>query len=395
MSAVRLSNTWIFGASCALVLSLCSVANLHAGDYLKKFKAKSEVDAQRVVADVKGLLAQALKVRDTNPQAAKALLNDGLSRLDNSNSVSETDRTALQKQIQARLNEINVLMRQHEAAAVLEAKKAEDKAIRDTKLKAQAGQGTPGQGSTYNQAKDFIGNNKKTLGFYADNKLKREAGSNQIAMELNETAAKMTPDRITQRFIDSAKRKENSLTADEIKLIKALNSTMSVNFNKNPLKEAVEYIQEKTGLNIFFDELSLKEKGIEYDTDPVTFKAKKVTVRTILKKIFADRGLTFIIKEAAIQVMDPAKASEIMVTRAYPVQDLIQPVVRSPNPYVANVQTNQAIQGLVLNIMNAVEPASWQANGGKGTITYNQASQSLVIRQSAEFHYQMNGFLRN
>jgi len=175
---------------------------------------------------------------------------------------------------------------------------------------------------------------------------------------------------------------------------------MSVNFNKHPLKEAIEYIQEKAGINIYVDELWLKEKGIEYDSDPVTFKANKVTVRTILKKIFADRGLTFIIKEAAVQAMDPDRAAKMHVTRVYPVQDLIMPVVQNqgPNPYanaaINRAQMYQAVQGLILNIMNSVDPASWQVNGGQGTISFSEVTRSLVIRNSAEFHYQMNGFLR-
>jgi hypothetical protein len=396
MSAVRLSNTWMIGASCALVVSLCGLANLHADDYLNKFKAKAQVDAQRVVADVKGLLDQAIKVRNTNPQAAKVLLTDGLSRLDNAYGVNETERTALRNQLQTRLNEITVLVRQQEATAAVEAKKAEDQAIKETRLKAQMGQGKQGQSGAFNQSKDFIAGNNKTLNSYQDIKLKREAGSNQMVMDLHKTSTLMTEERITQRFIDSAVRVGPKLTEDEKKLIKALNSTMSVNFNKHPLKEAIEYIQEKTGgIPIFFDELALKESGIEYDTDPVTFKASKVTVRTILKKICADRGLTFIIKEAAVQVMAPAKAADMMVIRSYPVQDLIQPVVRNQNPYITSMQMNQAIQGLILNIQNAVDPASWQVNGGKGTISFNQASLSLVIRQSAEFHYQMNGLLKN
>jgi hypothetical protein len=377
-----------------VAVGLCSLANLRADDYLNKFKAKAEVDAQKTLSDVKGLLDQAFKVRNTNPQAARVLLTDGLSRLDNANSVSDADRAAMRKQIQTRLNEINVLVREQTAQAALETKRAEEKAIKDLKFKAQSGQG--GQ-STYDQAKGFIGNNNKTLGTLNDIKLRTESASNQVAMEIYKSNAIMTEQRFRPGFETLADKRPTGpkLTAEEKKLIKALNSTLSVNFNKIPMKEAIEYIQEKTdGLNIFLDDLALKEKGIEYDSDPVTFKANKVTVRTILKKIFADRGLTFIIKEATVQVMDPQKASEMLVVRTYPVQDLIQPVVSSPNPYMNRAQMIQAVQGLVLNIMNAVEPASWQVNGGKGTISFNEVTKSLVIRQTAEFHYQMSGLLR-
>jgi len=394
MPAVRRSNTFTLSVCCALAVSLCAFANLRADDYLNKFKAKSEVTAQKTLSDVKGLLEQAYKIRETNPQAAKVLLTNGIALLDNAPSVGEVDRASLRKQLQTRLNDLNTLVREQEVQAALEAKRVSDKAALDTKVKAQSGQGT------YNQAKDFYNTGNKLLKTQAENKSKFEQGSNQIAMELSKASIPLTEERITQRFIDSAKRVGNPMTNEEKKLIKALNSVMSVNFNKHPLKEAIEYIQEKAGINIYVDELWLKEKGIEYDSDPVTFKANKVTVRTILKKIFADRGLTFIIKEAAVQAMDPDRAAKMHVTRVYPVQDLIMPVVQNqgPNPYanaaINRAQMYQAVQGLILNIMNSVDPASWQVNGGQGTISFSEVTRSLVIRNSAEFHYQMNGFLR-
>jgi hypothetical protein len=44
-------------------------------------------------------------------------------------------------------------------------------------------------------------------------------------------------------------------------------------------------------------------------------------------------------------------------------------------------------------IVNTVEPASWQVNGGWGTISFHEPSMSLLIRQTAEFHYQMGNGL--
>ena len=40
-------------------------------------------------------------------------------------------------------------------------------------------------------------------------------------------------------------------------------------------------------------------------------------------------------------------------------------------------------------VRSSVDPQSWRENGGAGTITYNAAAMSLVIRQSAEVHAQL------
>jgi hypothetical protein len=47
-----------------------------------------------------------------------------------------------------------------------------------------------------------------------------------------------------------------------------------------------------------------------------------------------------------------------------------------------NAQTNQNAQQLIDLIQNTIAPASWETNGGLGTIMYFAPSQVLVIRQT-------------
>ncbi len=68
MSAVRLPKSLVFGAVCALAVLLCGGATLCADDYLKKFKAKTDLGSQKLQSDVKGLIAGALQLQKTNPQ---------------------------------------------------------------------------------------------------------------------------------------------------------------------------------------------------------------------------------------------------------------------------------------------------------------------------------------
>ena len=51
----------------------------------------------------------------------------------------------------------------------------------------------------------------------------------------------------------------------------------------------------------------------------------------------------------------------------------------------------QGVQQMMDLIVNTVEPASWQVNGGWGTISFHEPSMSLIIRAPAEFHYQFGG----
>ena len=187
----------------------------------------------------------------------------------------------------------------------------------------------------------------------------------------------------------------NKLTAKETTLLKALNSTLSVDFKESQFKDVLGYLMEKTGLAIIVDEGSLNDANVEY-SDPVNFKINKVTVRTILKKVLADRGLSYIIKEGTIQVVTPQKARDSMVVRSYPIDDLVGIGNQRYGPFVNRAIMLNNVQSLILNLQSAIDPALWNVNGGPGAITFNESSRALIIRAPAEMHYMLGngGFCR-
>ena len=101
-------------------------------------------------------------------------------------------------------------------------------------------------------------------------------------------------------------------------------------------------------------------------------------MRTVLHKVLADLGLTYIIRNEAIQVVSPAMAKQMMVTKTYYIRDLLP----GGWGFFSAVQAAQLID----MIQSTVEPQSWKANGGDGTIVYDPITRALVVRQNAEFH---------
>ncbi len=181
------------------------------------------------------------------------------------------------------------------------------------------------------------------------------------------------------------------LSAKEIELLKGLNSTLAVDFKSAAFKDVLGYLQEKTGLAIIVDEGSLKDAMIDY-SDPVTFKVSKVTVRTILKKILADRGLGYILKEGTVLVVTSQRARETMVVRSYPIDDLIGGLNNNLyGPYVNRAAMLSNVQGLIQTIQHGIDPSLWNVNGGPGSITFNEAARALIIRAPAEMHYMFGG----
>ena len=168
------------------------------------------------------------------------------------------------------------------------------------------------------------------------------------------------------------------LTAKEQAIVRGLNSIISVQFKDSRLEDVIEFLQTYIGQPIVLDPLAMDEVGVKYDT-PVTLKLKSITLRTVLKKILRDLGLTYVVKDEMIQVTTPEKAKNMMVVRVYSVADLVR------NRFEAAM--------LIDLIQSTMEPESWKANGGTGTIVYNPLTRSIVIKQNAEFHTSMGSLL--
>jgi hypothetical protein len=378
-----------------LLAALAAASAVRADDYFEQKKRELAIQAQKTVADVISALEASRTLEKKDAGQAKTLLLQSLLDVNDSASLDEKQRADLQKRLRARLAEVEATLREQNVTGNFKSKQAADKAAREEKERMDLAKLQGQQKSPYDLAKDRIDGTKKVVDAYGDIKKATEKGVTDIGLETAKTASKMTEERITEYFIKKSEmRKNNKLTKEEVALLKALNSTISVDFDKNALKEVMEYMSEKTGLNIFIDQASMKEAGVEYDS-PITFKAKKVTVRTVLKKVFADLGMTYVIREAAIQVITPDRAKDYLVTRAYPVQDLVAPFDMRWGPYANRVQMMQKANQLMQMIVSMVEPASWQGVGerGYGTISYNEATMSIIVRHTAEMHYMLGGGL--
>ena len=170
-------------------------------------------------------------------------------------------------------------------------------------------------------------------------------------------------------------------TEKETKILKTLNSTISIDYNGDAkFKTVLEDLQDRTGLTLIMDQASVQDLNLDYD-DTVKLRLPKITVRTALKKILGDKGLTYIIKEGALQVMTPKRASEYTVVRSYPIEGLVaaSQVATRFGPFVTRAPKCLAnVQGLINMIQGSVEPTYWQPNG-PGSISFFEPTMSISI----------------
>lgn len=350
-------------------------------DELEQFRKQNEIQAQKLEADVRTAIAQSREFEKKDPERAREVLRRAAGKLEDDVILPERQRLQLLQQVRDRLRAVIQTARVKEAEDEVAAQKEANK-FRDFP-RPGAERPSPGQGPS-SVAKDYLRSAKEREEALNRLRYTREKGVLGTLGDIDDSAADMTERRITPRFLRATELRQQKLTAKEKSLLKALNSVMSVDFDRTPFKEVIDYIQEKTGQTIILDDPSLREAMVESE-DPVTFKVKKLQVRTILRKILNDRGLTYVIKEGMFQVVTPQKARDMMVVRSYPVADLIYPVSNF-GPFFNDIMALQNMQSLINVIQSQVDPAIWQQGAN---ISFVPAARALVIRAPAEIHYQL------
>jgi hypothetical protein len=382
-----------FRVSLALVgltiaLALAGRVAAQAPDPLDQARRQNEIAVQKTEAQVNKALAEARKLEVTNPSRALKVLDGARSLLEDAAGMPAERRTELLRQLNTRTQGIQAsLRRQHQASEETAAKEAERQRQRE--------RDRPGESPKPSDlAKDRINRGKDQLGTAYDLRLKKAEGNLAAYRDVDRSAVPITGDMTFPKgWKELSERRlaklQPQLTKAEKNLIQALNSTLSVDFDKSVFRDVIDYLQKKSGTTIVIDPAAMRDVGVEYD-DPVTFQAPKVSFRTILKKILADKGLAYILRDGIIEVVTPQKARETMVTRAYPIDGFLLPGIAA-NPF--SPVSRYQVQQIIDLITTSIEPSIWAVNGGNATISFNIATQSMVIRAPAEMHYSLGGAL--
>lgn len=183
-----------------------------------------------------------------------------------------------------------------------------------------------------------------------------------------------------------AKIAGHRLSAKETAILKALDMPLKVDFVKTRFRDVLAYLVEKSGQPITVPEVTFEEAEVDYDS-VVTLKiVKPVAMRSILRKVLRDHGLTYVMKDETIQVVTPERARQMMVVRVHAVMDLCGPPPSDDSP---RHQTNRNALHLMRIIQNMIEPELWDINDGAASITYHYSTVTLTVRAPAELHLRL------
>ena len=90
------------------------------------------------------------------------------------------------------------------------------------------------------------------------------------------------------------------------------------------LDEFGEFLEERTGVQVLFDETALAEDGIALDEEINVRGVRDMSVRNVLSYALRDFALTYYETPEMLYVTTEIKAEEVLVTRMYPVVDLVR-----------------------------------------------------------------------
>ena len=205
-----------------------------------------------------------------------------------------------------------------------------------------------------------------------------------------------TIETLTEKFPEnwaelSKKRTTVKMTDMERQIMKSLQSTIKVEYEGEKFQDVLDHLRKVTGLPISADRRALEEAGISYET-PINLKLTSSS-RSVLKKMLGGLGLAYVIKDETVIITTAERASQMTVVKAYYIGDLAGVVGVPMDPVTSQLVMLERVNNIIAQITNKVDRGSWQANNpdSPGSITFDPLTMSLIVKQSAEFHFMMGG----
>src|SRR5262249_38661697 len=157
---------------------------------------------------------------------------------------------------------------------------------------------------------------------------------------------------------------------------------VTLNFTNTPLKQVIDDLRNWRGISVYLDQEALDAEGISIDR-PVTIKLQDVALKTALTLLLKQAHLTYVVKDDVLQITTEAEARGKLMTRTYPVADLIDADASAllgvdVPPWIKLNKEETLVSFITYNVL----PRSWADVGGKASIEFHSPTQSLVVNQT-------------
>jgi len=377
---------WLPLAVTVAALTLFAVGTVAAqpGDLLEETKARLAVEAQRVEQAVARAKSEAGRIALSRPSEAAEKIRGALTLLENDKALKPDRREQLKRGLYS-------LLAQYE-----DSPRRSDPAIRPgtgDRGRAEEERRREEERRKIEEAKGTVASRGGAVKDLRDLDRQRDEALRKHALVMARTNMPVTDDvTFPPDWQEKIKKRSTRIriTEKEKAILQALDATGTADFENQPLQDVLDFFQKKWGVTIVVDGPAVAEAGITNTTETtVTCKIPRASNRTILRKILANLGVTYIVKDEVIQVTSINRARETLSARAYYVGDLIGFTDQRFGPYITRLQALAQLQQLAVLVTQTVEPESWMINGGLGTIAFDPITMSLIVRQTPEVHYKI------
>ncbi len=408
---------------CLLTLLPTAIAQDSALDEVQK---RRKIEAERLELEIRNALAEADRIKATDPSRAVQILEAALEKLSADTALSIAQTANLRVTLKERIERIksgrasteaeqagsrNRLVELDRRLARLQAQAERDEALRRdlaivrdlmargklaeaARLSEELAQRHPDSPAAGQQRQvTSLGERVRESYRIAEEK------SGASVSALNDVSRSGTPpagdivyppkekwDKLTR---DRKKFLEIPMTEREKEIVAILNSEIPTPTELRDItfRKFLDNFQKETGLPVLVNQAALKDLGVDYENTFTVSLPRRVTRRSLLRTALAELGLTYVIRNETIEIMDVERAKNCMTVRVIPIDDLLgfgwfaPPVLPNGSP---NTSGKSAVEMLIDMIQDQIEPLSWQKYNGPGSITYYAPQRALIIRNSAE-----------
>ncbi|MDA1232867.1 MAG: hypothetical protein O2856_19025, partial [Planctomycetota bacterium] len=222
-------------------------------------------------------------------------------------------------------------------------------------------------------------------------------------------------------------------TESELQIESSLGQKVSLHFHDVPLTEVVRHIATVHGINIAMKTRAIETEGLTAN-QLVSIDVDGITLKSALNLLLDQAGgLVYAIENETLMISNQLEMDSKLELATYPVADLVVPLSMSVSTNASDplnlnnrgVATGSGLyqlddqltvglsgangrqnnnsrsradngadfSGLIDLISTSVEPGSWMMDGGNATISTEENTLSLVIRQTAAVHEQIADLL--
>jgi hypothetical protein len=193
-----------------------------------------------------------------------------------------------------------------------------------------------------------------------------------------------------------------------------LDKTTDIDMVEMPLKDVVQYLQERHQIPIVLNQKKLEEASVSIDT-PVTKSLKGIRLASALNLMLRDLELTYVVRDEVLQITTPEDAASMTEVRVYDCRDLLtmktpeikldaaEPEGAMPGGFGSrgrdrSSEHDRRAQQLISIITTNVFPRSWHGNVVNGVEVSASGAISeynglIVVSQTAHTHQEIEHVL--